>query len=95
MMENMKREKADNGGGSCDGGGGRVKLEWNWSGEGGRKSGGKSKRWLNRETSEGDGTGATCREVGCSKAGLAFQADLVNRVHYFLVISFYNSSLLS
>lgn len=98
MIENMKRGKrtteVDRGVG-----GGRLKLEWNWSGEGGgrRKSGGKSKRWLNRETGETRERRdrSYLREVGCSTAGLAFQADLVNRVHYFLVISFYNSSLLS
>lgn len=32
---------------------------------------------------------------GLAAPRLAFQADSVNRVHYFLVISFYNSGLLS
>lgn len=65
------------------------------TGQGGGRVGGKSKRWLKRRTvkrAREVGT-ATCERLGVHR--LAFQADLVNRVHYFLVISFYNSSLLS
>lgn len=46
-----------------------------------------------------DKEGGLCQrgggEEGLAAPRLAFQADSVNRVHYFLVISFYNSGLLS
>lgn len=41
---------------------------------------------------DGEGAGGV---GGVAAPRLAFQADSVNRVHYFLVISFYNSGLLS
>lgn len=41
------------------------------------------------------GLGAAGWSRGLVAPRLAFQADSVNRVHYFLVISFYNSGLLS
>lgn len=59
------------------------------------ESGGKSKRWLNRETVKRVREPGQLLARGWVYTGLAFQADLVNRVHYFLVISFYNSNLLS
>lgn len=50
------------------------------------------------ETSAGRGHDRRGRREGRGGVAvlwLAFQADSVNRVHYFLVISFYNSGLLS
>jgi len=43
----------------------------------------------------GYGRGRKGKRERLAAPWLAFQADSVNRVHYFLVISFYNSGLLS
>lgn len=71
MIENMKREKRTTVVDRATGGG-RGKLEWNWSGEGGQKSGWKIEKVVkpgNGETSEGDGTGATCERLGVVERG--------------------------